>query len=106
MDALVYALAAEELDRWLRSPKSRRWRTLAKYARYRNSWKGLLRTRRYNTSGLHLLACRRWRLSHVRGPESYQNHNGAWINLMKVDPAMREEAMAATRTYFAAGARS
>ncbi len=67
-------------------------RRLAKYARYRASQRGWERTYRYNNGVAHQQACERWRLSHIRGPESYQDHNGRWRGLMKVDPADRAEA--------------
>lgn len=92
MFAIVYALAAQQLDR--------RQRRLAKYARYRNSVKGLLRTRRYNTSPAKKAADRRYGLSHVRGSESYQNHNGRWRGLMRIDPEIRSDTMAAARAHF------
>ena len=72
--------------------EEKRERRLASYTRYRQSEKGYLRTRRYNTSAAHRDASRRYRESHVRGPASYQQSNGRWVNLMKVDPADKAAA--------------
>jgi hypothetical protein len=76
MFVLVYALAADALDR--------RTRRLAKYARYDASPRGALRRMRYNASPAHLLANRRWRETHPRSPASYQLASGYWRNPVRV----------------------
>jgi hypothetical protein len=77
MFALVYALAADALER--------RARRLAKYARYNASPKGMLRNQTYSTSTANMLASRRWRETHPRTPASYQLASGHWRNPVRVD---------------------